>query len=105
MWEKDLHNRKKTTQKRGRPKITISDLEEELEIKKEKVLKLGQSLHNLIIRSNDDILDESDLDEYEELLETDDEDDRTSSNAGKDDTKKHRRMHPLIRYVPFHAMI
>lgn len=74
MWQNELQRRKKQPQKRGRPKISFTDLEKELEIKKEKVRKMDNSLKKLQDRAKDEVIEESDLEEYEELLATDDED-------------------------------
>lgn len=73
MWQNDMNRRKEHPQKRGRPKITLHDLEEELAIKKEKIKEMEKSATFLLTDAKDQIIDEMDLEEYNELLDTDDD--------------------------------
>lgn len=74
MWEDELNCRKRGPQKRGRTKITLADLAEELRIKQEKVRIMSGSLGQLHARAKNEVIDEDDLEEYEELLGTDEDD-------------------------------
>lgn len=68
-----MNRRKKLPQKRGRPKITLQDFQEELKIKQEKVRTLEESLKLMQARTSDEQIDESEIDEYNELMATDDD--------------------------------
>lgn len=82
MWENDFKHRKRSN-KRGRPKITFADLEQELKIKEEKVQRMDTCLKKLQKRVEDQVLEESDLEEFEELLASD-EDDSDLETAAND---------------------
>lgn len=78
MWQAGM-----TRRKRGEPPIALAELAKELAIKKEKIQRLEKSKNLLQSRLdlNDYVVEESDLEEYEELLNSDYE--AQSSDDGK----------------------
>lgn len=73
LWENDFKHRKRP-KKRGRTKANLADLEQELEIKTEKVQRMDTSLKKLQKHVEHQVLQESDLEEFEELLASDEDD-------------------------------
>lgn len=72
-WQYNLHQSKKQPNKRGKPKIPIEDLNAELQSKEESVEIMRSSLNRLKKRTKDQTITDSDLEEFDELLSTDDE--------------------------------
>lgn len=64
---------KKKTKKRGRAKISVEELNKELKIKEERVNIMRSSLKQLKKKTKHEVVTESDLEEFNELLSTDDE--------------------------------
>lgn len=73
-WQENLHRSKTQRRKRGRAKIAIEELNAELHMKEETVERMRSSLNRLKKRTKDETITESDLEEFDELLSTDDED-------------------------------
>lgn len=76
-WEIILDRSKKQTKKRGRAKLSIEDLNNELELKEERLSNMQSSLRRLKKYTKDEVITESDLEEFNELLSTDDEEENT----------------------------
>lgn len=72
-WITNLERRKRRAGKRGRPKISIEELENELALKVEAISTMTTSLDKLTEKTSDEIISESDLEEICDLLSTDDE--------------------------------
>lgn len=73
LWEKNLVCRIKGQNTRKRPQPNHKDLEHELEIKAEKIQRMEKSLNKIQDRIRDEVVEEIDMEEYEELLNTDEE--------------------------------
>lgn len=69
----NLERRKRKPHKRGRPKISAAVLNVELKLKEEMVDNMKESLRSLKKRTKNQMISESDLEECDELLSTDDE--------------------------------
>lgn len=78
-WQTNLYRKKRRAKKRGRAKISIKDLKNELKVKQECEKRMKNSLELLKKRTKDQMVTESDLEEFDELLLTEDEDE----NDGK----------------------
>lgn len=73
-WTKDFDARKKSPGQNRAPKFTLEQLQEELIVKKEKIEKLSAVLNMLDEYTVDLVVEENDMEEFEELLsDTDDE--------------------------------
>lgn len=81
MWQNNLNHRKRQPQKRGRPKITLQDLEEELAIKKEKIATMQKCVTSLLTNAQHEIIEEMDLEEYNELLDSDNDPDDSDAET------------------------
>lgn len=87
-WEYEMSRRKRGPGKRGRAPISKNDLAEEFEVKKEKCQRMDEALKELQERTRDEILEDSDLDAYEELLNSDMEDSETESTDNDNGKRK-----------------
>lgn len=68
----DINRRMQRPKKRGRPKVTISDLSQELETKREILERMEECLGKM--RCTDKIqISESDLEEFDDLLSSGDD--------------------------------
>lgn len=83
MWEFEFNRRIRGPGKRGRAPISMTDLAKEFDVKAENFQRMNQTLKDLQGRVSEDILEDSDLDEYEELLNSDMECSETDSENGK----------------------
>lgn len=81
MWENDFKRRKRGPKKRGNPQITLEDLAAELEMKKEKIARMEQSVTKLLDRARNEVIDASDLEEYEALLASDEDESDIEADA------------------------
>lgn len=72
-WQINFERRKRQPHKRGRPKILVADLDVELKLKEEMVDNMEKSLQALKKRTKNQMISESDLEECDDLLSTDDE--------------------------------
>lgn len=90
MWEFEMNRRLKGTQKRGRPPISLTDLARELNVKVEKTRRMENTLKQLNSRVRDEIIEDSDLEEYEELLDSEIE---YSTSSESDNGMKQIRQH------------
>lgn len=77
MWEIGF-NSKTRSRKRGPTKTSLRDLERELKLKQEKVQKLQECVNSLTKKTEELVLDESDLEEYDDLLSSDSDIDEES---------------------------
>lgn len=78
-WQTNLERKNRQPKKRGRAKISIEDLKNELKVKQENEERMKNSLERLKKRTKDQMVTDSDLEEFDELLLTEDEDE----NGGK----------------------
>lgn len=72
---------KKLPDKRGKPKISITVLKDELKIKKEIAKKKESTLKYLKRQTANAVISESDLEEFDGLLSTDDEAESDGKNS------------------------
>lgn len=75
----NLERSKKQPNRRGKPKITANELNAELLLKEERVKIMESSLKKLKNYTKNEIISTSDIEEFDELVSTDEEDE----TAGK----------------------
>lgn len=77
----NLERSKKQPNKRGKPKIPVEVLKNELKIKEESVKRKEASLKYLKRHVREEMITESDLEEYNDLLSTDEEEGEYSTKT------------------------
>lgn len=77
----NLERNKKQSNKRGKPKISVDVLKDELRVKQELVTIKEASLAKLKRQVQEEMITDSDLEEYNDLLSTDEEEGKCSTVA------------------------
>lgn len=82
-----MERRKRRPKQRGRVKIAVAELEQELAIKTEIVSKMVATIQKLDDHTGDLIISESDFEELDELMSSSDDEseaqEATRANSGK----------------------
>lgn len=76
-----MNQRLKKPNARGNPKVTIEDLDNELVSKVEILSTMEESLRLMRNFTDGQIISESDLEEFDDLLSTDDEDESAEAET------------------------
>lgn len=75
MWGIEISRRNKVAGRRGRPKVPVKDLKRAIKLKKETIEQMGRSLSAMGRHTVGQTICESDLEEFDELLSSDEDDD------------------------------
>lgn len=77
LFQKNFDKSQRRPHQRGKIKLSISELKHQLEMKQELVQQMQKSVDSMTNRTREQTIDDSDLDEYEDSLSTDDDDEFT----------------------------